>query len=283
MARAVGAVEQAIAEGVPGVLGLHLEGPFLAPGKRGIHPANRIIGLDPALLATMTALRGGVTIVTLAPEQVGVAAIKRLAARGVIVAAGHTAATYEEMRAAMAAGLSGVTHLFNAMSPLTSRAPGVVGAALDSPAPWCGIIVDGVHVHPAALRIALRSRPLDRFLLVTDAMPPVGTDARGFTLQGRAIRVDGLRCVDEGGTLAGSVLDMATAVRNCVDLLGLRLEDALHLASASPAAFLGQADRRGRIAPGYAADLVWLDDDLRVRETWIGGVPACAAPADCAR
>ena len=157
------------------------------------------------------------------------------------------------------------------MSPLTSREPGVVGAVLENQTAYAGIIVDGRHVDPVTLKIALRARPLDRFMLVTDAMPTVGMADKRFVLQGREIVVRDGVCVDEAGTLAGSDLDMAAAVRNAVALLGLSLEDAVMMASAAPAAFLGLTGRRGGIAPGHAADFVLLDDDLRVLQTWIDG------------
>ena len=159
------------------------------------------------------------------------------------------------------------------MSPLAVREPGIVGAALEDESAWCGIIVDGRHVAPAPLRVALRCRPRDRFMLVTDAMPTVGQPEKHFTLQGRSISVRDGVCVDESGTIAGSDLDMAKAVRNAIAMLGLPLEEALAMASRSPAAFLGLDGRLGRIAPGHAADLVALDERLEVAETWIGGIP----------
>lgn len=269
--RAMRAVEQAIDRGVPGVLGIHVEGPMLAAARHGIHDPRHLRGAADDLLDLLCSLRVGRTLVTLAPEVVGPPAIRRLVEAGVIVAAGHTDATYEQMGEGFAAGITGVTHLFNAMSPMTNRAPGAVGAALDDQAVWCGLIVDGVHVHPATLRVALRSRPLDRFMLVTDAMTPVGTDLTAFDLQGRRITVAGDRCVDDAGTLAGSTLSMETAVRNAVDMLGVPLPAALRLASTSPAAFLGMTRLRGDIAAGMTADLVWLGDELDVRATWIAG------------
>ena len=272
--RAMRATEAAIEAGVPGVLGIHIEGPFLNVKRKGIHDAGKFRVIDDAALALLGSLRVGKTLVTLAPETTTPDMIRQLTSAGVIVAAGHTNAAYGTMRKALAAGLSGFTHLFNAMSPLTSREPGAVGAALESQTAWCGLIVDGRHVDPAVLRIALRTRPLDRFMLVTDAMPTVGMIDKSFDLQGRQIHVvDGV-CVDAHGTLAGTDLDMAGAVRNAMSMLGLSLEDAVSIASASPAAFLGLQDQRGRIAVGRAADLVLLDDDLRVRKTWIGGATA---------
>jgi N-acetylglucosamine-6-phosphate deacetylase len=189
----------------------------------------------------------------------------------VIVSAGHTNASYACIRTALEHGLTGFTHLFNAMSPLTSREPGAVGAALESADAWCGIIVDGRHVDPVVLRLALRCKPAERFLLVTDAMPSVGMERKAFTLQGKAITVQNGVCVDEGGTLAGSDLDMASAVRNAVAMLGLDLPTAVRMASRNPAEFLGMGHELGRIAPGLRADLVQAGDDLRVIETWIGG------------
>jgi N-acetylglucosamine-6-phosphate deacetylase len=269
---AMRATEQAIEQGVPGVLGVHIEGPFLNPKRKGIHDEGKFRVIDDEAVALLTSLKAGKTLVTLAPERTTPDMIQRLADAGVHVAAGHTNALYKTMRQALAHGLTGFTHLFNAMSPLTSREPGTVGAALENQDAWCGIIVDGRHVDPATLRIALRTRPLDRFMLVTDAMPTVGMTNKDFNLQGRHIRVvDGV-CVDDKGTLAGSDLDMAGAVRNAVAMLGLTLDEAVMMASAAPAAFLGLQGRRGRIAVGQAADFCLLDDDLSVRETWIGGV-----------
>ena len=270
---AMRATEQAIEAGVPGVLGVHIEGPFLNVKRKGIHDSSKFRTLDDEAVALLSSLKRGKTLVTLAPETTTPEMVRRLAAAGVTVAAGHTNAAYGTVRKALDAGLTGFTHLFNAMSPLTSREPGVVGAALESQTAWCGVIVDGRHVDPVTLKIALRTRPLDRFMLVTDAMPTVGMTEKDFNLQGRHIRVvDGV-CVDDHGTLAGSDLDMIGAVRNAMSMLGLSLEGAVAIASATPAAFLGLADRRGAIRPGAAADLVLLDDGLQVRRTWIDGVP----------
>ncbi|PVM78517.1 N-acetylglucosamine-6-phosphate deacetylase, partial [Caulobacter radicis] len=233
---AMRATEAAIEAGVPGVLGVHIEGPFLNAQRKGIHDADKFRVLDEAAIRLLTSLKRGRTLVTLAPETTTPDMVRRLADAGVVVAAGHTNAAYETVKAALEAGLTGFTHLFNAMSPLTSRAPGAVGAALENQDAWCGIIVDGRHVDPATLRIALRTRPLDRFMLVTDAMPTVGMADKRFVLQGQAITVQDGVCVGPGGTLAGSDLDMIGAVRNAVDMLGLPLQDAVMIASAAPAA-----------------------------------------------
>jgi N-acetylglucosamine-6-phosphate deacetylase len=254
----------------PGVLGIHLEGPFLSPEKPGVH--------DPALFrvpgeADATALieaRAGVMLVTLAPERVPAGFIRRLAAAGIRVALGHSAATYAETRAALAEGLTGFTHLFNAVRPLESREPGPIAAALETPGAWFGIIVDGHHVAPPMLRLALRGA--GRPMLVSDAMPPVGGRKPGFVLNGAEISVHDGRCTRADGTLAGAAIGLSDAVRNCVDLLGMPLTDALRLASAEPAAFLGLADTLGRIAPGYRADLVAFDPrTIKVQATWVAG------------
>lgn len=271
VARALEAVGAAIAAGIPGVLGIHIEGPFLNVERKGVHDSGKLRGLDEDGIALLTSLKGGRTLVTLAPEMTTPDLIARLAGAGVVVSAGHTNATYREIGVALQNGLSGFTHLFNAMSQLTGREPGVVGAALEDPDSWCGIIVDGRHVDPAVLRIALRCKRHDRFMLVTDAMPSVGAPQKSFTLQGRKISVmDGV-LVDAEGTLAGSDTDMATTVRNAVELLGLDLATAARMASRYPAEFLGLGHELGRIAPGYRASLVLVDDGLQVLETWIDG------------
>ncbi|HEY8004365.1 MAG TPA: N-acetylglucosamine-6-phosphate deacetylase [Phenylobacterium sp.] len=268
---AIAATRDAMARRVPGVLGVHIEGPFLNPKRKGIHELSKLRRIDEAAFELLTSLETGRTVVTLAPETTSPEMIGRLVAAGVVVSAGHSNAGYVTVRAALDQGLSGFTHLFNAMSPLTSREPGVVGAALDDQTSWCGIIVDGHHVDPVVLRVALRCKPHDRFMLVTDAMPSVGADVTSFVLQGKTILVKDGVCLDEHGTLAGSDLDMAGAVRNAVRLLGLGLAEASRMASRSPAEFLGLGDVVGRIAPGYRADLVLVDDDIRVLDTWIGG------------
>ena len=269
--QAIAAVDRAIEAETPGVLGIHIEGPFLNPDRKGIHDAGKMRALDAEGFEILTSLKRGRTLVTLAPEMVEAGTVRKLAEAGVVVAAGHTNASYETARRAFGEGITGVTHLFNAMSPLASRRPGMVGAALEDQAAWCGLVVDGRHVDPAVLKIALRCRPRDRFMLVTDAMPCVGGASLSFELQGRTIQVRDGACYDENGVLAGSNLDMASAVANAHRMLDLGLDEALSMASAAPAAFLGLADRSAGLAPGQAADLVALGDDLTVWATWIGG------------
>ncbi len=268
-AKAIAAVAAAHAT-MPSVLGIHLEGPFLSPERPGVHNPRALRRPEADDLKMITRGGHGVTLVTLAPEQAPAGFINELAAASVRVALGHSVATYAQTRAAMAEGLTGFTHLFNAMRPLTSREPGPIAAALESPSVWFGMIVDGIHVDPAMLRLALRG--LAQPVLVTDAMPPVGGARQGFSLYGDAIAVRDGRCLRADGTLAGSVLDMAGAVRNCVDQLGIPLTDALRFASSNPANFLGLGGRLGRLAPGYRADLVAFDPDtIDVVATWVAG------------
>ncbi|WP_313643318.1 N-acetylglucosamine-6-phosphate deacetylase [Stenotrophomonas sp.] len=271
MARAVQATREAIAAKVPGVLGIHLEGPYIAPARKGTHDAGKFRVPDADEVRMATSLDNGVTLITLAPERVPQETIRQMVANGAIVAAGHTAGTYDEIRLGLDAGITGFTHLYNAMSPLQGRDPGTVGAALEDADSWCGVIVDGVHVHPASLRVALAAKPRGKVFLVTDAMPMVGSDNPAFELYGEVITaVDGV-VRNAAGALAGSALDMITAVRNTVGLLGLPLAEAARMASTYPAQFLGLADRYGQIAAGYQADFVLLDSDLQVQATWIAG------------
>jgi N-acetylglucosamine-6-phosphate deacetylase len=274
VARAIAAARSAIEAGVPGVLGIHIEGPFLNVERKGVHDPAKLRELDTSAVGLLTSLGIGRTLVTLAPEMTKPQIIEKLTKSGVIVSAGHTNATYAEVVAALHHGLTGFTHLFNAMSQLTGRKPGVVGAALESLDSWCGIIVDGQHISPVVLRLAMRCKPSSRFMLVTDAMPSVGTDARSFKLEGRHITVSGNVCIDEDGRLAGSNIDMASCVRNAVSLLGVSVPEAVRMASLYPAEFLGLSHELGRIEPGYRANLVRADDKLNVLETWIDGQSA---------
>jgi N-acetylglucosamine-6-phosphate deacetylase len=272
--RAIHAVRDAIAQHVPGVLGIHIEGPYLSNERRGVHDSSKLRALDGEAVKLLTTPHGGVTLVTLAPERTTPAIIRALTDAGVIVSAGHTNATYDELQPALAAGVRGFTHLFNAMSPLGNREPGAVGAALAHAESWLGLIVDGHHVHPEVLKIALRAKRHDRFMLVSDAMPSVGTDANGFRIQGRMITLDGDRIIDGEGRLAGAHLDMASAVRNSCKTLGVDLADAVRMASRNPAEFLKLGGDLGHIAPGQRANLVLVDEELNVLETWIDGAQA---------
>jgi len=308
------------AAGHDGVLGLHLEGPFISPQRPGVHRPDLIRRPDAArhpplqgegrsasrsegerggvaaspqvpltpprlasladppppgeggdldLLCQLAAI--GASLVTLAPECVPAGFIRTLTSAGVRVSIGHSEATAAVVMQAIADGATGVTHLFNAMPPLSARDPGIVGTALAERALTAGLIVDGIHVDPVSVRAAFAAKGFDRIALVTDAMPTVGSSLARFELMGRTIRLADGRLTTESGTLAGAHLDMATAVRNAVMLARLPLEDALRAASLTPARFLGLEHERGALIPGARADLVALSDDARVLATWIGG------------
>jgi N-acetylglucosamine-6-phosphate deacetylase len=270
--QAIAAVQSALDAGVPGVLGIHIEGPFLNWARRGVHDPKHLRPLETGLVSLLCRLRSGRTLLTLAPEMATTDMIAALTKAGVLISAGHSNATYAETTAAIEHGVRGFTHLFNAMARLEPRQPGIVGAALYDTGTWCGIIVDGHHVDPVMLKLALRCKRHDRFMLITDAMPPVGSSLSSFVLQGKTITVADGVCSDASGTLAGTALDMATAVRNAVSLLDLDIAEAARMASEYPAEFLGLSAELGRIAPGYRANLSLLDDDLKVQRTWIEGV-----------
>jgi N-acetylglucosamine-6-phosphate deacetylase len=264
----------------PSVLGLHLEGPFLSRDKAGVHDPSLMRVPNDADLEMLCGNCEGRFLVTLAPECVPQGFIAQLVARGRLVSLGHSLATYEQTCSAMREGLSGFTHLFNAMRPLGSRDPGPIVAALESADACYGLIVDGWHVSPATLRLALRG--LGRPMLVTDAMPPVGGSRLSFKLYGRDIEVADGRCVSADGKLAGALLDMATAVRNCVNLLCVPLESALRFASTNPAEFLGLGHTLGRLAPGYRADIVAIEpESITVLKTWVAGTTEQHRKAQC--
>jgi len=271
---AVAAVRAARARGNTAAAGIHLEGPFFAPARRGAHQADRLRAPEAADIEWLCSIGDLPVLVTLAPERVGPDRIRRLADAGIRVCAGHTDATYEELVAARQAGLQGVTHLFNAMSPLAARAPGAVGAALDDDGLWLGIIADGHHVHPACLRLTHRAKPPGRMILVSDAMATVGGEADSFELYGETITARDGRLVNADGRLAGSAIALIDAVRFAVTGAGLPLEECLRMASLYPAAVLGLEREVGRIAPGYRADLVHFTDDFTVRNVWVAGSSA---------
>ncbi len=273
MASAADGLRKSLASAEPGVLGIHFEGPWLNPQRKGAHDPGKLRPPDDPALDLFCTGDLGAVVVTLAPEMVPPGTVARLAGAGVRVCAGHSAATYEETWAALDEGLAGFTHLFNGMPAMESRAPGIVGAALEDRRSWCSIIVDGHHVHPAMLRTAIAAKETGRTILVSDAMPSVGTGHDRFTLGGRIVLVEDGRCVTEDGTLAGSNLHMALAVRNAIEQLGLPIEEALRMASLYPAGFLGLDQERGRIAAGYRADLVLLDDRFQAQRVWIDGNP----------
>ncbi|WP_116367506.1 N-acetylglucosamine-6-phosphate deacetylase [Parahaliea mediterranea] len=266
------AVLAAQAAGHAGVIGIHIEGPFFAPARRGTHRQDRIRQPDAGDIAWLASLGSQLTtVLTAAPEHLPAGAITTLSQAGVLVCAGHTNATYADISAARAEGLRGFTHLFNAMSPLTSREPGVVGAALDAGDCWAGIIADGHHVHPASIRLAARCLGGGKLCLVTDAMATVGDSKDWFELYGERIQVRDGRLVNAEGALAGSAIGMIDAVRYCHREVGLPLPECLRMAALYPATFLRREHTLGRIAPGFRADFVRLDNDLQVLDTWVAG------------
>lgn len=275
-ARAIEAGIEAADAKVPGFAGLHLEGPHLAISRKGAHDPKLIRPMEEADLAMLIAARKELPalIVTVAVESATAEQVRALAKAGVLVSLGHTDATYAQAKAYAEAGATLVTHLFNAMSPLGHREPGLAGAALDIDSLSAGLIADGFHVDPAAIRIALRgmARP-GQIFLVTDAMPTIGTDMASFELNGRTIHRKGGRLTLSDGTLAGADIDMAASVRFMHENAGVELDEALRMASRYPARAAG-LDGKGALTPGMDADFIELDRELNVARTWIGGANA---------
>lgn len=273
MQQAAEAISQAISEGVPGIVGIHFEGPHLSIDKKGTHCADYIRPISDAEWQVLSRQDLGQIIVTLAPETVSSEDVSRMVKLGINVCLGHTNADYKTTQQAIDAGASGFTHLFNAMSPLQGREPGVVGAALLNNHTSCGLIVDGFHVDYASCKLAIQAKPQGKVFLVTDAMPPVGTDQTQFALYDRTVYVDNGKLTSTTGELAGSSLDMASAVKNTHQKLGIELGEAIRMASVYPAQYLYQNKTviRGELIPGKQADMVVLNDDLSVQETWVAG------------
>jgi N-acetylglucosamine-6-phosphate deacetylase len=271
VAAGIAAVDAAIAANVPGIIGIHLEGPFLNAGKRGVHDAGKFRTLDAAAIDLISSLKNGKTLVTLAPELAPEGSIRALTGRGVIVAAGHTLATADALERACLEGLTGVTHLFNAMSQMEGRNPGVVGATLASDSYFAGLIVDGHHVHATSMRAAYAAKGVDRLMLVTDAMSTIGSVQDHFMLGDVRIRAreGALRAPD--GTLAGSAISMIDAVRNATIMMGVDHRAAITMASETPAKFLRQSHIYGSLSLGLRADILHLDTKLDVLGSWIGG------------
>jgi N-acetylglucosamine-6-phosphate deacetylase len=269
--KAIDAVTYAIEDGVRGVLGLHLEGPWLSDPRRGVHPSRHLRALDDQDIRLLVQNRPFPLLITIAPEQVDAKTIETLAGAGVIVSLGHTEAPAEKVEAALAAGATGFTHLFNAMPPMEGRKPGPVGVALAYRDCWAGLILDGIHVSPASARAAFAAKTSRKLMLVSDAMATVGSADPHMSLFGERIEVRDGALRTATGTLAGAHLDLSMAARNAISLLGATAVDALRMASLTPAEFLGVAFERGRIAAGCRADFVLLDDALNPKATWIGG------------
>ncbi len=277
-AEAVPLIEAALAAETPGaeMLGLNLEGPFVNPARRGALPETWAAGPDDALLAQLLAAGAGrLRLMTVAPEHPGAVDLIRNAVKaGVRVSVGHTDAGYDDALRGFGAGASHVTHLFNGMRLFHHRDPGVAGAALDSPGVTIEVIADGVHLHPATARMLIRSFGADRVALITDAVPPAGLGEGAFRLGGQEARLEGGRVTLPDGTIAGSAATMDTVVSNVVRWGAATLEEAARMASTVPALVAGVGARKGRLAPGYDADIVALTDDLRVKAFWTRGRPA---------
>ncbi|MDR0325302.1 MAG: N-acetylglucosamine-6-phosphate deacetylase [Oscillospiraceae bacterium] len=277
MEQCLKAVKASMGAGI-GVIGTHLEGPYLSNARPGVHDTEFIRpATSGEIHRLLTTGQGAISLVTVAPESAGEAYIKLFTDADIQVFLGHTDAPCVIAEAAFAAGVTGVTHLYNAMSQMTGREPGVVGAALSMNSIWAGIIADGIHVDWLSVKLA-KGLKKKRLFLVTDAMPPVGKPDAVYTIGGKEIVCKDGRCATADGTLAGSALDMATAVRNCVDHCGIELDEALRMASAYPAEMLGVANRLGYIRPGYEADLVFLDEGVNVTGIMRGGKKVAFTP-----
>jgi N-acetylglucosamine-6-phosphate deacetylase len=271
IAAAIDAVAKGVRERMPGLLGLHLEGPWLSEPRRGVHPQRYLRSLDAADLDMLARKHPFPVLVTLSPEQASPDDVHRLTSAGVTVSIGHTAAPHKQVEALIAAGATGFTHLFNAMPPMEGRNPGAVGVALAERKTWAGLILDGIHVHPVSAKAAFAAKSADKLALVSDAMATVGATDTSMTLFGERIALAGGALRTEAGTLAGAHLDLATAARNALAMLSVTTEEALRMTSLTPAAFLGVDHLHGRIAPGARADLVLFSDALNVRNVWIAG------------
>jgi N-acetylglucosamine-6-phosphate deacetylase len=271
MQLAANALASAIAQNVRGIIGIHFEGPHLSQPKKGIHPTQHIRQISPEEMALFKRTDLGLVCVTLAPENVSVELIKELVRANVRVCLGHSNANSAQTLAALQAGAQGFTHLFNAMSPLQSREAGMVGAALLDSSSYCGLIVDHEHVDITSCQLAIKCKTPDRIMLVTDAMSHVGSEQIELQFAGMQISRQGNKLTIEGGRLAGSALDMATAVRNSVQNLHCSIQDALKMASTTPATFLGLQQQKGYLAPGFDADWVVLTDQYYVNSTYIAG------------
>ncbi len=253
------------------VIGVHLEGPFINVDKKGAHPAKHVVSPEVGLLHELLDL-GPVRMLTLALELEGAAELARTAAkRGVVVCAGHSNATFELAHRAFEGEVAGVTHLFNAMSPLHHREPGLPGAALAHPRVACGIIADGWHVHPEMVALAFRALGPDRIYLVTDAIAATGMEPGEYPLATRRVYLEGGVPKLEDGTLAGSILSMDEALRNVLAFTSCTVPEAVRMVSATPARLIGEGGRKGRLASGYDADVTVLRQELSVEAVYRGG------------
>ncbi|WP_414829633.1 N-acetylglucosamine-6-phosphate deacetylase [Alteromonas sp. H39] len=271
MAAAAQAIIDARSNDIPGIVGVHFEGPWLSTARKGVHSEAFIRPPCDEELAILQNPALGVVMVTVAPENVSPAVIRVLTDAGVKVFLGHSDASAKEVGEALQAGAVGFTHLYNAMSPLQSRAPGMVGTALAHDASYAGIIVDGYHVDPVACQVAFRAKGVDRMMLVTDAMALAATDLQEVPFFDTHIVRDGDKLTTPDGTLAGSCLTMIEALRNTVSECAVPLADAVKMASQTPAEMLGITDRYGKLEAGLSADILALDHSLTLTHVWQQG------------
>jgi N-acetylglucosamine-6-phosphate deacetylase len=275
VSRAAETIALAMKQQVAGIIGVHFEGPHISEPKKGIHSSDHIRHLSSQELDIYCRDDLGVKVVTLAPENVSPEQIKQLTAQGVKVCLGHSSANFEITQAALAAGAIGFTHLFNAMSPLTSREPNMVGCALLDEHSWCGLILDGHHVHPATAKLATRIKETGKMMLVSDAMSTIGSTQQTLEFDGHKIKLMGDKLISQTGQLAGSALDMITAVNNAQTMLDISLEEALRMASIYPADFLGINTKVPLLSVGANADFTLLEKSnntaFHVSQTWIDG------------
>ncbi|NUW66553.1 N-acetylglucosamine-6-phosphate deacetylase [Vibrio coralliilyticus] len=251
-------------------LGLHLEGPYLNVMKKGIHSVDYIRPSDDSMINFICENADVITKVTLAPEHNAPEHIQQLKDAGIIVAIGHTNATYAEARKGFESGITFATHLFNAMTPMVGREPGVVGAIYDTPDVYAGVIADGFHVDYANIRIAHKIKG-EKLVLVTDATAPAGADMDYFIFVGKKVYYRDGKCVDENGTLGGSALTMIEAVQNTVEHVGIALDEALRMATLYPAKAIGVEEQLGRVKQGMVANLAIFDRDFKVQATVVNG------------
>jgi N-acetylglucosamine-6-phosphate deacetylase len=271
MAKAADAIALAIKEKAYGIIGVHFEGPHLSVAKKGAHSEAFIRPISDQEWQVLSRQDLGKVLVTVAPENVSTDDISRMVSLGIKVCLGHTNADFATAQKAIDVGADGFTHLYNAMSPLTGREPGVVGCALVNDQASCGVIADGHHVDYVSLKAAIKAKPAGKVFLVTDAMPPVGTNDNVFDFFDRTVHLSDGKLTSTTGELAGSVLDMATAVKNTHQKLKLPLDESIRMASLYPASYIDASDVLGQLSAGSSADMVELDDNFSVMQTWVAG------------
>lgn len=272
--RAIDAAIEAESKNVPGFLGLHLEGPHLSMQKKGAHSPDLIRHVTDQDIEILCDAKKSLSklLVTIAPESVSCDQITQLASCGIHLSLGHSAATSQQAKEAFAAGVSSVTHLYNAMSPLTHREPGIVGAALNTDDIYCGLIADGFHVNADAINIALKMKTgRGKLMLVTDAMSTIGTNQDEFELNGRMVKREGGRLTLSDGTLAGADLDMISAVKFMTEHTNCDSLEALRMASSYPAQYLNLAENYGHLTKGAYANFLHLTDEMDISSIWQNG------------